>query len=134
MQVHAQLSRGPPPCRRLPIVSGLHARTRGRVRALGGEDAAALFQNMINLQVQQFIRERETAAGLVVKVDVLRENVKEVKEDVKVARADVKEDLRKMKQDLKEEIKGLKEDMKDIKQDLKLLVVAMARLQANNVR
>ena len=101
MGVHAQLSRGPPPCRRLPMVSGPHARTRRRGRALGGEDAAPLFQNMSNEQAQQFIQERETVAGLVVKVDVNGEEVKAVRAHVDTqvdrARADFKEDMNEVK-------------------------------------
>ena len=161
MGVHAQLSRGPPPCRRLPMVSGPHARTRRRGRALGGEDAAPLFQNMSNEQAQQFIQERETVAGLVVKVDVSREEVKAVRNHVDTqvdrARADFKEDVNEVKlamdrqfdkvdarfdkvdaqfdrtrADFKEDMNKVDAQFVELRQDMKLLAAGMASLQASN--
>ena len=146
MGVHAQLSRGPPPCRRLPMVSGPHARTRRRGRALGGEDAAPLFQNMSNEQAQQFIQERETVAGLVVKVDVNGEEVKAVRAHVDTqvdrARADFNEvklamDRQFDKVDARFDKVDARFDKVDaqfveLRQDMKLLAAGMASLQASN--
>ena len=157
MGVHAQLSRGPPPCRRLPMVSGPHARTRRRGRALGGEDAAPLFQNMSNEQAQQFIQERETVAGLVVKVDVNGEEVKAVRAHVDTqvdrARADFNEvklamdrqfdkvDARfdkvdaqfdRTRADFKEDMNKVDAQFVELRQDMKLLAAGMASLQASN--
>ena len=150
MGVHAQLSRGPPPCRRLPMVSGPHARTRRRGRALGGEDAAPLFQNMSNEQAQQFIQERETVAGLVVKVDVNGEEVKAVRAHVDTqvdrARADFKEDMNEVKLAMDRQFDKVdarfdKVDARfdkvdaqfvELRQDMKLLAAGMASLQASN--
>ena len=125
------------------MVSGPHARTRRRGRALGGEDAAPLFQNMSNEQAQQFIQERETVAGLVVKVDVNGEEVKAVRAHVDTqvdrARADFKEDMNEVKLAMDRQFDKVdarfdKVDAQfvELRQDMKLLAAGMASLQASN--